>query len=101
MILGLVNGKGELPICFETKDSVTLPFCDHTICFKKCFSYQDEEDQPKFPYSEEIWKKYDDIKTDDLELFQKYPLLKQYEIDLEEWEDRQAKKYENTENLSK
>lgn len=104
------NGKGylpitkdlECPICFEIKDNISLPFCNHNICidcFKQCFSYENEKG-PEFPYPEEIGEKYDKG-YNRLELFREYPLLEQYEIDCEEWEDKRTEKYENSENLRK
>lgn len=92
----------ECPICLEENvRGVNQPNCEHIIClkcFKRCY-YGDEmkESCPKFPYPELINEYYDDQenpkwKTD-------YSLIEKYNKDLDEWDDKKLRKFQNEENL--
>jgi hypothetical protein len=103
---GTQTGKGELdkfdnkecPICLEVKRCVIQPNCNHTLCiecFKRCyFGYNDEENEPIFPYSSEIEDEYYENQEDpkwDID----YPLIKIYNEEWNAWDDKNIENYDD------
>ncbi|MFK5969594.1 MAG: hypothetical protein QM487_05670 [Candidatus Marithrix sp.] len=103
------TGKGELifsdlsecPICLKISKSVSQPRCDHTVClscFKRCY-YGQEIKQPPFPYSEDIQLRYEDPHTEfDIN---EYPLIKEWDSELDRLDDLSAIQFKNEEYLRK
>lgn len=51
----------ECPICLETKKGISNPNCNHTLCidcFRRCYYGTEDEEDPNFPYSDEIYDEY-------------------------------------------
>lgn len=83
----------ECPVCLETKTCVSHPKCNHNICidcFKKCYfpweTYELENKQPQFPYPDDILEEYDNNPNDEKWNID-YPLIHQYDSDLNIWLD--------------
>ena len=82
----LFKDNVECPICFETKRAITQPNCEHMVCIQ-CFSdcYYGIFNEPEFPYSKGIEKKYIRLccKSDSGQahksFLDKYPLIYKYE----------------------
>ena len=131
----LVGGRGkadikdniECPICLQTKMGITQAKCKHYLCFD-CFrrcQYGDEsfdkENEPIFPYDEEIESKYyNDLENPGFQLSEEnhdlethklieskyevirqkwyiqYPLIKEYNKKKIEWDDKQ---FENSNSV--
>lgn len=109
---GNQEGKGileiiddiECPICFETKRSVIQARCEHTICvdcFKRChFDYEHKAKKPEFPYSNEVFEIM--INEEDTTiLYNNYPLIEQYEKDVEKWDEEYETQCETEQYLLK
>ena len=92
-------GKGILetsdmlcPVCNDFKTCISQPYCNHSLCvtcFKDCYGYNWEYDgeEPKFPYSEDIKDKWEDVNyRDEIEKFViEYPLMKKYIEENDKW----------------
>ena len=104
------TGKGVLPIsdnlfcpiCLENKRGISQPNCDHTLCiscFKRCYC-GDCENEPVFPYSDDVEDAYyadpENQKWDS-----EYPLIKQYNEEMNKWENDCEDKNENEDYLRK
>jgi len=112
----VIKDNTNCTICLKIKLCISQPKCDHFACFE-CFrlcQYGDDtydiENKPKFPYDKDIEKQYYDVlETPDLEIDAieeirsewetKYPLIKQYNIKNNEWEDKKFEKSLDDENL--
>jgi hypothetical protein len=109
---GHVNaGKGELPvvedvecpICLETGTGVTQPpRCDHHVCvacFKRCYYGPEPTEWPAFPYDEDVENQYleDGIRSD--EWYATYPLVLEYEAELDAREELYAQRSDTEEYL--
>jgi len=86
---GLLEFRDDIDcaICFETKRGVSQPRCSHFFCidcFKK-WVYGDEE--PQFPYSDDVEEEYNNDK-DDPKWEKDYPLIKTYLTNWEEWQTK-------------
>ena len=89
----------ECPVCFENKQGVSHPNCDHFICidcFKRCY-YGDETGEPEFPYPELEDEYYDDRENPKWET--EYPLIRLYEEEWDNWENAKHEKYSKERNL--
>jgi hypothetical protein len=89
----------ECPVCFENKEGVSHPNCDHFICidcFKRCY-YGDETGEPEFPYPELEDEYYDDRQNPKWET--EYPLIRIYEEEWDNWENAKHEKYSRERNL--
>ena len=88
-------------ICLEEKKGITHPNCDHSLCiecFKRCY-YGDESGAPDFPYPK-LEDKYDNgTVQQQKKMEKKYPLIKKYNDEYNQWLDNKDNKYENEENL--
>jgi hypothetical protein len=98
-----VSTNLECPICLEINLCISQPKCDHSICiscFKRCY-YGDEnrDNEPIFPYSEEIEDEYYD-NTEDIK-WVNYPLIQFYNEEWNKWNDEKEEKYEKEEYLRK
>lgn len=96
------SNNSECPICLETKECISQPNCNHSLCiscFKRCY-YGDEniEGEPIFPYSDEIEDEYNDD-TKNIKWVRDYPLIKTYEEECDKWEHERMKQYEQETNL--
>ena len=101
----LIYKNKECPICLEEKDCVQYKNCEHHICigcYKMCFKEYDE-DEPKFPYSDQVYDKYYHEALPELQntLNRDYPLIKNYESNWDVWNDCRREKYNNATNLRK
>jgi hypothetical protein len=106
-----IGGKGELPlhenidcpVCLETDTGIEWPKCAHTVCvscFKKCYM-MDPDDEPQFPYSEEIEDAYYSENADMEQLETMFPLIKKYNQQCDKWYASRQEQYEKTYNLRK
>jgi hypothetical protein len=99
-ILEITNNI-ECPICLETKQSISQPRCNHSVCiscFKRCY-YGEDIQEPMFPYPEIEDEYYDDIYNIKWNI--EYPLIKIYNEELDKLEDERDEKYEKENNLRK
>lgn len=99
---GFLNFKDNIdcPICLETKRGVDQPNCNHYLCIQ-CFRnmYNKEYiESPIFPYPEIEEEYYDN--PDDPKWENEYPLLKVYEEENDEYDEKINEICEN-ENLDK
>ena len=88
-----VSSNLECPICLEFKECISQSKCNHSLCiscFKRMY-YEDVENEPIFPYSDDIEDEYHDdpknIKWDN------YPLINTYNEEWNTWEDARQEKY--------
>ena len=101
----LIYKNKECPVCLEKKDCVQYIKCNHHICvgcYKTCFKEYDEN-EPKFPYSDEVYDNYyHKVKKELRYTFNKdYPLIEKYESDWDDWYEGVQEKYNNAANLRK
>lgn len=100
---GKQTGKGileisdnvECPICLEYKRGISYPRCNHMVCikcFKRCM-YVEDKTEPVFPYPD-IVDEYDED-PGNIKWKNDYPLIETYNINLDEWENKEYEKYEN------
>ena len=104
-------GKGELeiadniecPICLEIKRGVSQPKCEHSVCincFKRCYyGEEDEDNDPLFPYPDIEDEYYNDRENPKWDI--EYPLIKQWDLLCDKWEEDKDIKYGNEEHLRK
>lgn len=91
------------PICLEKKTCFEQPQCEHSICDKcfRCIYFGDIPEEiievkigkePEHPY-ENILSQYETLSLDydDLTDPIKYPLTKQWEIDINKWREQEEK----------
>jgi len=94
----------ECPICLDTKRSISYPNCEHTACidcFKRCFyGDKDVENEPKFPYSEDIEDEYYE-NSENPKWNKDYPLIKIHNNEWDIWDDANSQKHENEDFLEK
>ena len=94
--------SAECPVCLETKQSVVMPNCTHSVCvdcFKRCM-YGEDIPQPPFPYPMNIEDEYfDSGGREDPEWCARYPLVKKWSKDLEKWENEGYEKYKKEASL--
>lgn len=79
------NGTNECPVCLDNKDLIKLPNCSHAMCsdcFKRCYMYSDDINEPPFPYPD-IEEEYFDNQDDPQ--WNQYPLIQRYHIDYDIW----------------
>lgn len=94
-----INDNIECPICIERKKCISYPRCNHMACiecFKRCM-YGEETKQPIFPYPD-IEDEYEE-EPENPKWKKDYPLIEIYQIEYDNWEDDENKKYENETNL--
>lgn len=103
------DGKGKLivfdseecPICLDIKDCVCLPFCSHHVCvdcLKKCYEFdEDSENEPEFPYSQEIQEEYEKMK--EYGKWENDELINKYKEECNEWECKREIAHEEKKNL--
>ena len=95
--------KKECPICLENKYAVKNINCNHTICvdcFRRVHYGEEREEDPIFPYSEEIEDEYFDD-PDNLKWKLNYPLIEEWNEVCNAYYDYYQEKYKNEENLRK
>jgi len=90
----------ECPICFEIKNGISQPRCDHFVCvdcFRRCYYGEERKNEPEFPYSEDIEEKYyedpDNFNIED------FPLINLYNELHNKWDDEYEQKYDNERSL--
>lgn len=100
---GILETKDQIecPLCFECKKGISQPRCEHFVCidcFKRChYGDNDRRGEPIFPYpeiAEEYDGEYDEIITET-----KYPLIRPYHEEWNNWNDVLQLKYESEEYL--
>ena len=106
--LGIVE-SADCPVCLETKLSVVMPNCTHTMCvgcFKRCmYGPPDgpDEPEPEFPYPDDVYDEYSSIGRDAhrerIMFLKRYPLISKWDRDWNQWQDKREEKYEKEENL--
>lgn len=88
----------DCPVCFNTATCVILsckhPLCE--VCFKRCHFPKDPP-QPSFPYSEIEEEYYDD--PTNVKWPREYPLIHNWQREMDKWVDDQEKQYENEKYL--
>jgi len=97
------NNEIECPICLELKRSIKFPNCSHYIClddFKRMFYGEIRENEPSFPYCEEIENEYYEDQNN-IKWEKDYPLIEKYNEQHNIWEDEYERKYNEEENLRK
>jgi hypothetical protein len=97
------NNDTECPICLEIKRCVKMINCDHYVCiddFKRMHYGETRENEPVFPYSEEIEIEYSEDPMN-LKWEKEYPLIELYNESYRQWDERYDKKYYEEENLRK
>lgn len=104
-MLGVVE-SADCPVCLETKQSVTMPNCTHSMCvdcFKRCWYGAPDGPEPQFPYPDDIQTEWDNIGRDAhrerIMFLKRYPLISKWDRDWNTWEDKREEKYENEQNL--
>ena len=80
----------DCTVCLETTRGVKRVNCDHYSCIK-CFQ-ESHKSQTYFPVPEYTYSDDEDHSEDD-------PLIVEYHIKLDEWEDREAEEYEKRKYL--
>lgn len=101
MFHGIIQEKDnmECPICLSTTTCVVLR-CGHPICtecFKRCH-FPVKPPQPKFPYSTEVEEEYDDDRNHP-KWNKEYPLIQEWQQELDRWFDDQEEKFEREQYL--
>jgi hypothetical protein len=84
----------ECPVCLETKPTVKLLNCDHTMCFscfKRCWDGPPEPPQPPFPYPEFEDEFEEDVMNHPLNFD---PRVIKWYRDMDAWEQRRSAAYE-------
>jgi hypothetical protein len=102
----LISNNLECPICLENKINIKQTQCIHSICID-CFIriyYGDDcsDSYPEFPYPE-IEKDYDDNywETREHEKWKKYPLIDEWENNLNKWCNDRERKFDEETHLRK
>lgn len=89
----------ECPICLETKEGITQPNCDHTLCINcmtRCYYGDDSIKAPVFPYPD-IEDEYFNFPEDPR--WENYPLIRIYNLWYDIWDDERTTKYESENHL--
>ena len=101
-----VVDSADCPVCLETKLSVVMPNCTHTMCigcFKRCMYGAPDEPEPQFPYPDDVSDEYGAIGRDAHEersrFLKRYPLISKWNNEWNMWDDNRQKKYEQEESL--
>ena len=101
-----VVDSADCPVCLETKLSVVMPNCTHTMCigcFKRCMYGPPDEPEPQFPYPDDVSDEYGAIGRDAHEersrFLKRYPLISKWNNEWNMWDDNRQKKYEQEESL--
>lgn len=90
----------ECIICNETTKCVKQLNCSHKTCitcFKRCYYGEKPPPQPEFPYSEDVYQRYE---NNDQEILND-PKVKQWLKDLDTWDFNECKKRRQEEYLRK
>ena len=100
MMHGPIEEKNdtECPICLNTTGCVVLR-CQHPLCetcFKRCH-FPKQPPQPPFPYPE-IEEDYDND-MENPKWYRDYPLIKNWQKEMDNWFDTQEEKYESEKYL--
>jgi hypothetical protein len=97
-----ISNNLECPICFEIKQCISQPRCEHSVCidcFKRCYYGEKCEGEPIFPYSDVKDEYYDDQENPKWDDY--YPLIKIYNEEHNKWDDKNTEKYNTEEYLRK
>ena len=82
--------SADCPVCLETKLSVTMPNCTHTMCvdcFKRCMYGEPDGPEPQFPYNDEIEEEWAKGGDNNPEWCARYPLAKKWDRAWNKWQD--------------
>ena len=89
------------PICLDTKVSVVMPTCSHSICVD-CFkriTYGMEVPKPPFPYSREIETEWEEGGSESPEWCSRYPLIEIWESECAQCDEETSEAFEREDNL--
>jgi len=94
--------NADCPVCLETKQSVVMPNCTHSMCigcFKRCMYGEPDEPEPEFPYPSNVEDEYYEGGRDDPIWLAAHPLAIDYDAKWIAWDDNRQEKYEKEQNL--
>jgi hypothetical protein len=101
--LTFYESEEECIVCLETGKTVKFLRCNHKVChkcFKRCFYGKEREEEPVFPYDDNIWDEYEEDENNEKWL-KEYPLISEWNKRCDEIEHYYQSKYDSEENLRK